>query len=88
MLVHQTRYAEAPERARGWFRGRSQLCARVSLDCGATWLPERYRLLFGFGYPGSLALADGTLVTAAGSCLGDDGGPRRAAVVRWRLLDA
>ena len=87
VLVHQTRYAEGPERARGYYRGRSQLCARVSEDGGETWLPPRYRLLFGFGYSSSLALDDGTIVTASGASLGDNGDPRRAAVIRWRLVD-
>jgi len=86
VLIHQTRYADPYERSRGWFRGRSQLCARVSHDVGRTWRPERYRLLFGFGYPGSLALKDDTIVTVVGCCLGDNGDPRRAAVVRWRPL--
>lgn len=87
VLVHQTRYAEGPDRERGYFRGRSQLCARVSLDAGQTWLPERYRLLFGFGYSSTLALEDGTLLTATGACLGDNGDPRRGAIIRWRLKD-
>ena len=52
VLVHQTRYAEGADWEAGYFRGRSQLCARVSLDNGHTWLPERYRVIFGFGYPG------------------------------------
>lgn len=85
VLVHQTRYAEAFDAARGYLRGRSSLSARVSDDGGQTWRPERYRLLFGFGYSGSLVLGDDTIVTVAGCCLGDDGGPRRAAAVRWRL---
>ena len=87
VLVHQTRYAEGPERARGILRGRSQLCARVSHDQGKTWLPERYRLLFGFGYSSTLVLDNGSLITATGASLGDNGDPRRAAVVRWRLED-
>ena len=87
VLVHQTRYAEGPDRERGYFRGRSQLCARVSLDAGQTWLPERYRLLFGFGYSSTLALEDDTLITAVGASLGDNGDPRRGAIIRWRLKD-
>ena len=88
VLVPQTRYAEPPERTRGYFRGRSQLCARVSLDHGRTWQPERYRLLFGFGYSSTLALEDDTLVTVTGASLGDNGDPRRAAAIRWRLADS
>ena len=84
LLVHQTRYADGPDAARGLLRGRSTLSARVSGDNGDTWAPICYRLLFGFGYPGSLGLPDGTVVTVVGACLGDDGDPRRAAVVRWR----
>lgn len=87
VLVHQTRYAEGPDRDRGLYRGRSQLCARVSTDRGRTWQRQRYRVLFGFGYSSTLAVADGTLVTVTGACLGDNGDPRRAAVVRWRLRD-
>jgi len=88
VLVHQTRYAEGPDRAGGYFRGRSQLCARVSLDRGRTWLPERYRLIFGFGYSGSLILEDDTILTVTGSSLGDNGHPRRAAAIRWRLAES
>jgi hypothetical protein len=87
VLVHQTRYAEAPERAQGLYRGRSQLCARVSEDAGRTWLPQRYRLIFGFGYSSTLALDDGAIITATGASLGDNGDPRRAAVMRWQLAD-
>lgn len=36
VLLHQTPYAEAPERDKGWFRGRSQLCARLSDEGGDT----------------------------------------------------
>lgn len=87
VLVHQTRYADPPEQARGFFRGRSQTCARVSLDGGKTWTPQRYRVVFGFGYSSTMALEDDTLITVTGASLGDDGYPRRAAVIRWRLAD-
>ncbi|NKB72063.1 MAG: hypothetical protein GKR89_33715 [Candidatus Latescibacteria bacterium] len=87
VLVHQTRYAEGPDRDRGLFRGRSQLCARVSLDRGRTFLPERYRLLFGFGYSSTLALGDNSLVTVTGCALGDNGDPRRAAAISWQLAE-
>ena len=49
-----------------WWRGATQSCARISLDNGLTWLPERYRPIFGFGYPGSLVLEDDTIVTITG----------------------
>jgi hypothetical protein len=88
VLVHQTRYAEGPDRVAGYFRGRSQLCARVSLDNGHTWLPERYRLIFGFGYSGSLVMEDDTIITVTGASLGETGDPRRAAAIRWRLSEA
>jgi hypothetical protein len=78
VLVHQTRYP----------RGHSQLCARVSHDNGQTWRSERYHLIFGFGYSSSLVLEDDTIVTVTGSSLGDNGHPRRGAVIRWRLMDA
>ena len=87
VLVHQTRYAEPSEQALGYFRGRSQTCARVSLDRGRTWMPERYRVVFGFGYSTTMALEDDTLITVTGASLGDDGYPRRAAVIRWRVAD-
>jgi hypothetical protein len=85
VLVHQTRYAESFDAAKGGFRGRSTLSARVSDDAGLTWRRQRYRLMFGFGYSGTLALADDTLVTVTGCCLGDNGDPRRAAVIRWHI---
>jgi hypothetical protein len=85
VLVHQTRYAESFDAARGFFRGRSTLSARLSDDGGQTWRPYRYRVLYGFGYSGSIMLQDDTIVTAAGCSLGDNGDPRRAAVVRWRV---
>ena len=46
--------------------GRRSHCARISLDNGLTWLPERYRPIFGFGYPGNLVLEDDAIVTERG----------------------
>jgi len=40
--------------------------ARVSWDDGQTWEPEIYHVSFGMGYPSSVALADGTIVTVTG----------------------
>jgi hypothetical protein len=54
-------------------------------DAGLTWQRQRDRLMFGFGYAGTLALEDDTLVTMTGCCLGNNGDPRRAAVIRWRV---
>jgi len=68
--------------------GATQSCARISLDNGLTWLPERYRPIFGFGYPGSLVLEDDAIVTITGASLGDNGDPRQAAAIRWRLSEA
>ena len=53
-----------------WWRGATQSCARISLDNGLTWLPERYRPIFGFGYPGNLVLEDDAIVTITGASLG------------------
>ncbi len=85
VLIHQTRYAESFDAAKGYFRGRSTLSARVSDDAGLTWRRQRYRLMFGFGYSGTLVLTDDTLVTVTGCCLGDNGDVRRAAIIRWRI---
>jgi hypothetical protein len=46
----------------------------------------------GFGYPGSLVLADGTLVTVVGQVFanpagGDPVSGFDAVAIRWRLLD-
>jgi len=60
-----------------------QLVAKVSEDGGQTWLPEEYRLAAGFGYPDTLALKDGTIITVTGKSR--EGGPLGAEVIRWRL---
>ncbi|MHC4124528.1 MAG: hypothetical protein ACYSSI_13210, partial [Planctomycetota bacterium] len=44
-----------------------QVMARVSNDEGKTWEPEVYRLSFGNGYPSSVALEDGTIITVTGN---------------------
>jgi len=38
--------------------------------------------------PGSLVLEDDAIVTITGASLGDNGDPRRAAAIRWRLSEA
>jgi hypothetical protein len=58
---------------------------RLQSEYSDTLRGQRYRLLFGFGYPGSLVLEDDTIVTVVGCCPGDGGDPRRAAVIRWRV---
>jgi len=62
--------------------------ARVSEDHGRTWLPDEYRLQAGFGYPGSVALADGTIITTTGRCRCDINSeaaePGGAVVIRWK----
>jgi hypothetical protein len=80
VLVHQRRYP----------RSQSQIIARVSADGGRSWGRDEYRLSAGFGYPSSLALADGTLVTVVGRTLaGPAGGDPvegfGAVAIRWRI---
>ena len=53
--------------------------ARVSLDRGTTWEPEEYILGEGENYPGSIATADGGLITV---CPYHNEGPIQA--VHWR----
>ena len=81
VLVHQRRYPY----------GQGQLIARVSEDGGRTWLADEYRLHLGFGYSSSIAMADGTIITATGSTRcdtsnGEPSEPPGAAVIRWKLL--
>jgi len=56
VLVHDYRYPCEDYEVR----------ARVSWDDGQTWEPEIYHVSFGMGYPSSVALADGTIVTVTG----------------------
>lgn len=62
---------------------------RVSDDDGRTWSPEAYQVATGMGYPASVALDDGTIVTVTGNTQLDDRvrpiGPWSAQAVRWRL---
>ena len=64
--------------------------AHVSEDDGTTWRRERYHLALGIGYPSSLVLPDGTIVTATTATRLDDLGqhaaePLHAQVIRWRV---
>lgn len=60
--------------------------AVVSEDEGATWGPEIYHLSYGKGYPSSVSLDDGTIVTVTGNDL-DNKKPYSAMAVRWRLME-
>lgn len=81
VLVHVRRYP----------RENQQVLARVSEDGGRTWRREEYRIIYGSGYPRSLVLEDGTIVTVSGSTLTTPGGqpPKggrySAQLVRWKL---
>ena len=65
-----------------------QLMALLSGDNGHSWQPDAYRLQAGFGYPGSLVLDDGTIVTVTGRAVNDNKGtpliPFDAQVIRWK----
>jgi hypothetical protein len=83
VLVHDRRYP----------RQLSGTRARVSLDGGQTWEREVYELLGpAMGYPSSVVLEDGTIVTISGTSPIDSEeglaiGPWQAQVLRWRLPD-
>ena len=71
---------------------RVSMMAQVGDDGGTVWRHERYHLTPWFGYASSLALEDGTVLTATTvTPLGADGLPTeprcRARVIRWRLPD-
>ena len=64
--------------------------AIVSENNGRTWLPRQYHVMAGFGYSGSVALPDGTIITANGKAILDEGGqtqnpPHDGEIIRWRL---
>jgi len=65
--------------------------ARVSNDGGKTWEPEIYHLSFGHGYPSSVALPDGTILTVTGSTpytpSAKPVGQWSVDAIRWRLPD-
>ena len=79
VLVHDRRYPYE----------NAEVIARVSHDEGKTWGPDAYHVSCGFGYPASVALEDGTIVTVTGNTTFDANGnpigepPVRA--IRWRL---
>ena len=82
VLIHQRRYPRSQE----------QLIARISDDGGRTWLPDEYRLMAGFGYPSSLALEDGTIITVSSRTALDTssailpGEKPGALAIRWKPL--
>ena len=57
VLVHDRRYPYQHAHTR----------ARISNDEGRTWEPEIYHVSDGMGYPASVALPDGTVVTITGN---------------------
>ena len=81
VLIHVRRYPREDQ----------QVIARVSHNGGHTWGRKAYRLIYGSGYPRSIVLVDGTIVTVSGSTLTTPQGyvpPGRrfsAQVIRWRL---
>jgi hypothetical protein len=86
LLVYDHRYESGPNctQENSW-----QVCNRavVSSDEGATWGPEIYHLSYGKGYPSSVFLDDGTIVTVTGNDL-ENQKPFTAMVVRWKLPEA
>ena len=79
VLVHDRRYPLLQSGTR----------ARVSHDQGRTWEPEVFHLAAGSGYPASVALEDGTVVTVTGCSRSDaDATPIerwRVTAIRWTL---
>ncbi len=79
VLVHDRRYPYE----------QAEMRARVSNDEGRTWQPEIYHISGGMGYPSSVALADGTIVTITGTTRLDARfrpvGGWQAEAIRWRL---
>lgn len=69
-----------------------EIIARVSGDNGKTWEKAAYHVSFGIGYPASVALEDGTIVTVTGNTplyspqgLAIGRNPWSAQVIRWQL---
>jgi len=82
VMVHDRRYPH-PE---------GQTIAHVSHDEGKTWDRRAYHLIMGCGYPATVALEDGTIVTVSGAGLSDETGQPRTSrrlwtpvAVRWKL---
>lgn len=67
MLVHDRRYPY----------DRGETIGRVSEDGGKTWLRKGYHISDGSGYPASVALNDGTIVTVVGNTQRDPRSPDR-----------
>lgn len=72
VLVHDRRYPYEE----------SEIRARVSRDDGRTWEPEVYHLTRGMGYPASVALEDGAIVTVTGSTRIDS---RAVPLAEWTV---
>ena len=69
-----------------------QTIAHVSNDGARTWDQRAYHLVFGAGYPATLILDDGTILTVSGAGLSDDKAKSLASrglwtsvAVRWKL---
>ena len=81
VLVHDRRYPY----------DKGETIGRVSEDGGKAWSRYVYHLSEGSGYPASVALDDGTIVTVVGNTRLDAQSrpiePWRVQSVRWRLLD-
>ena len=82
VLVHDRRYPYQHAHTR----------ARISNDEGRTWEPEIYHVSDGIGYPSSVALPDGTVVTITGNTKLDASyrpiGQWKVQAVRWQLPPA
>jgi len=78
VLVHDRRYPY----------DRGETIGRVSEDGGMTWSRDVYHLSAGSGYPASVALEDGTLITVVGNTRFDARSrpiePWSVQVIRWR----
>jgi len=83
VLVYDHRYEPGPGCTQ---KNQWSVCNRavVSEDEGNTWGPEIYHLSYGKGYPSSVALDDGTIVTVTGNDL-DNKKPYSAMAVKWQL---
>ncbi len=89
VAVYDHRYERGAE-GKDAGRENTENRALISSDEGKTWGPEVYRVSFGKGYPSSVALEDGTIVTVTGNTTikaGPQGKQKWTAhVVRWKPL--
>ncbi|MHC4124674.1 MAG: sialidase family protein [Planctomycetota bacterium] len=90
LVVYDHRY-ERNEKGEAAGSEKTENRAVVSDDEGKTWGPEIYHVSFGKGYPSSVALEDGTIVTVTGNTpfkigRGWSGQKWTAEVIRWKLL--